>query len=94
MYCNYAEGVRLLGMLRSFEGGRHAIITKQDMITVAHWLGIYNIIDTELLIHSYDRDWVGRLEFHDLRLDQLWNVDYAEDGMVLDWLQVLDWNKA
>jgi hypothetical protein len=91
MYCNYAEGVRLLGMLRSYEGARHAKITRQDMITVAHWLGVYNIIDYDLTIHSYSRDDVRRLEFHDLRLDQQWIVDYdPTDDMVLDWLQLID----
>ena len=88
MYYNFAEGVRLVGMLRSWDGMRPPRLTMWDMMTVAHWLGIYNIIDTELAVHSYTRDWVGRLEFHDLRLDQRWYVDYDEDGLVLDWLQV------
>lgn len=92
MYCNFAEGVRLLGMLRSFEGGRDAKITRQDMVTVAHWIGVYNIIDYDLPAHSYDRDYVRRLEFHDLRMDQQWIVDYdPNDDMILDWMQAIDW---
>lgn len=91
MYCNYAEGVRLLGMLRSYEGERSAKITRQDMITVAHWFGIYNILDYALPVRSYMGCHVKRLEFHDLCLDQQWIVDYdCSDDVVLDWQQLTD----